>query len=97
MWITETTWFHPISEWGEKMSVKCQSVSGSGMKDKVQKVILCLYTVSLFFRVMCKGKNMPTSKSEAKLLQPAHYWMTGSHCFWQRTGLIEMVPPSSLK
>lgn len=36
---------------------------------------------------------MSTSKSEEKPLQPAHYWMTSNHCFWQRIGPIEMIPP----
>ena len=57
MCITETIWFHHISEWGKKMSGECHSVCGGGRKDKVQKVVLCLYMVFLSFRVMQKREG----------------------------------------
>ena len=72
------------------MSVKCQSVTGSGRKDKVQKVnSLFTYGLFIFQHNADMGGTCQLSKSKGKLKQPAHYRKTDIHCFWQRTGLFE--------
>lgn len=71
------------------MSVKCQSVSESGRKDKVQKVnSLLTYALFIFQNIADMGGIRQLSKSKGKLLRPAHYWKTDTHCLWERTGLF---------
>lgn len=74
------------------MREKCQSSASqwSGRKDKVQKVnSLPTHGLFIFQNNTKMGRISQLSKSKGKMLQPAHYWKTGIHCFWQRIGLFE--------
>lgn len=70
------------------MSVKCQYVSGSGRKAKVQKAILCLHIVLPFqnnteMGGACQLLNLKENCSTCPLLD------VSSHCFGQRIELIK--------